>query len=339
MKNLFITILFSIAFGHLYSQCVQCVGTTTTGTSASAIGTNTVASGNSAFASGFGAQATYQYTTAIGFYSFATQTQAVSIGSMVKATFDRAMVLGSGGDYGTDLYLINPYPRSLMIGFSSINPTLFVSESPINAYYDRTGSVGIGNVTEPTAKLHIKADDNEDASLKLETTGEGYFSRLIFTNAHSIEAKNQDHLYFNTAQGKDFVFHQGDIYLDDIQSGIIMKSPNGLCWRGTLNNDGQLTFVQITCPEETSTTVQTSVEPAKLRLYPNPTSGKLIVETNITGNQAALILRSIEGKIVLQEAVSGNRTEVNLNHISSGIYLMQLVQNDKVIADEKVVVE
>jgi hypothetical protein len=118
-----------------------------------------------------------------------------------------------------------------------------------------------------------------------------------------------------------------------------MKSPNGLCWRGTLNDQGMLTFVQITCPEETSTAVQTSTEPAKLKLYPNPTSGKLIVETNFTGNQAALILRSTEGKIVLHETVSGNRTEVNLNHISSGIYLMQLVQNDKVIADEKVVVE
>ena len=40
----------------------------------------------------------------------------------------------------------------------------------------------------------------------------------------------------------------GDIYLSDINHGVIMKSPNGQCWRGTLDNSGQLNFVSITCP-------------------------------------------------------------------------------------------
>ena len=40
----------------------------------------------------------------------------------------------------------------------------------------------------------------------------------------------------------------GDIYLSDISRGVIMKSPDGQCWRGTLDNTGQLSFVVITCP-------------------------------------------------------------------------------------------
>lgn len=40
----------------------------------------------------------------------------------------------------------------------------------------------------------------------------------------------------------------GDIYISDINQGVIMKSPDGQCWRGTLNNEGILSFVKITCP-------------------------------------------------------------------------------------------
>ncbi len=227
MKNTIFTILFSIAFGHIYSQCVQCSGSSSSGTNASAIGTNTIASGHSSFASGFGTQATYQYTTAIGFYSFATQTAAVSIGSMVKATFDRAIVIGSGADYSTGKYLINPRPRSLMIGFNSINPTIFVSESPSNANFDRTGLVGIGNITQPTAKLHIKADDNEDASLKLDATGTGKYGIINFTAEHSIKAKANDNLTFATQIGKNFVFLNGNMGVGTTADPVEKLEVNG----------------------------------------------------------------------------------------------------------------
>ena len=40
----------------------------------------------------------------------------------------------------------------------------------------------------------------------------------------------------------------GDIYLSDISQGVIMKSPNGSCWHGTLDDTGQLSFVGVTCP-------------------------------------------------------------------------------------------
>ena len=36
--------------------------------------------------------------------------------------------------------------------------------------------------------------------------------------------------------------------LSDINRGVIMKPPDGQCWRGTLDNTGQLSFVAITCP-------------------------------------------------------------------------------------------
>lgn len=40
----------------------------------------------------------------------------------------------------------------------------------------------------------------------------------------------------------------GDVYIEDIGSGVIMKSPNGSCWRMTVDDSGNPVFSSITCP-------------------------------------------------------------------------------------------
>jgi len=40
----------------------------------------------------------------------------------------------------------------------------------------------------------------------------------------------------------------GDVNIDQIGSGIILKSPNGNCWRVTVDNTGNLVRTAITCP-------------------------------------------------------------------------------------------
>lgn len=40
----------------------------------------------------------------------------------------------------------------------------------------------------------------------------------------------------------------GDVYISDITKGIILKSPNGQCWRVTIDNTGNLIRTSITCP-------------------------------------------------------------------------------------------
>jgi hypothetical protein len=39
-----------------------------------------------------------------------------------------------------------------------------------------------------------------------------------------------------------------DVYIENIGSGVIMKSPNGQCWRVTPDNTGMLTSQSVTCP-------------------------------------------------------------------------------------------
>lgn len=40
----------------------------------------------------------------------------------------------------------------------------------------------------------------------------------------------------------------GDVFIENINNGVIMKSPNGNCWRLTINNDGTTKTTAIACP-------------------------------------------------------------------------------------------
>jgi hypothetical protein len=45
-----------------------------------------------------------------------------------------------------------------------------------------------------------------------------------------------------------FQVTDGDVYIESVNKGVIMKSPNGQCWRMTVSNTGQPVFNSITCP-------------------------------------------------------------------------------------------
>lgn len=102
-----------------------------------------------------------------------TGLNSIGIGHYVYTHCQTGMVIGSGvfnADGSSGQHLVNSTDNSLVVGFYSTKPTLFVGPSP-NDYrtgiFDRTGKVAIGDVT-PTAKLHIHSDDGEDAGLILE---------------------------------------------------------------------------------------------------------------------------------------------------------------------------
>lgn len=159
---------------------VQYTGTINSGSFASAIGSSTTATGNFSFASGYRTIAS-GYTAAAfgtlseasGFRSFAlgfaskarsttsfaagtyavtgtTAYNAVAIGIKVTANAKRSMVIGSGYYEkfgGLPVALVNNIENSLMIGFRSNRPSLYVGPS---GGVGTTGRVGIGTTNTPT---------------------------------------------------------------------------------------------------------------------------------------------------------------------------------------------
>lgn len=176
---LFIAISF-IASNVIVAQekggCDLCGPTGTTqnqakGNYSATVGMNNITLGANSMAVG-------QANKTLGAASFA-------LGKFARANATNAVVIGGGIDNTDAKALINTYSGSLMVGFNSNRPTLFVSSSNGLA---TTGKIGIGNVTNPSAKLHLLSDSNEDAGLILETsnkTSKGAFLQL-YDDKHKI---------------------------------------------------------------------------------------------------------------------------------------------------------
>lgn len=173
--------------------CFVCPGNTgTTGSKASAFGTNNSATGlnsitfgngniaNSENAISFGYQSEALGTTAVAFgykakangtrgvsigensysvsqaYSFgqyakANISQSIAIGRFVETNASGAIVLGSSiSGYS----MINNKPNSLMVGFNSTQPTLFVGPA---LSYSGYGKVGIAT-NNPLQELHVNGN-------------------------------------------------------------------------------------------------------------------------------------------------------------------------------------
>ncbi len=129
------------------------------------------------------------YSFAAGYLARSLANNAISMGKYVRAQATNSIVIGSGSNADESRTLINSISNSLMIGFNSNLPTLFVSKS---ASSNATGRVGIGNVTSPQAKLHVKSDDKEDAGIIVEptTSSQMAYIQLFSENNRISVAKN-----------------------------------------------------------------------------------------------------------------------------------------------------
>lgn len=129
--------------------------------------TQNQAKGNYSITAGMNNVTQGAYSVALGLGNKTVGASSFALGKFVRAHATNAFVIGCGTDNTDTKALINSYSGTLMIGFNSKYPTLFIGSSNGAT---ATGRVGIGNVTSPQAKLHMLSDSNEDAGLILETS-------------------------------------------------------------------------------------------------------------------------------------------------------------------------
>lgn len=158
-----------------------------------AIGIFSNASGVSSLALGQEASASGQFSHAIGNDSsaaaleafaccgdsLANQSNAIAIGKNVRALAQRAVVIGSGtGQNFGGLVMENNTADSLVVGFNSDTPTLFVGGGDGTA--SSIGNVGVGTVT-PNARLDVNGGIRP-AQLVADPCGAGFPEGTIFYN-------------------------------------------------------------------------------------------------------------------------------------------------------------
>jgi hypothetical protein len=362
-RCIFIILLFIFANEKIKGQCLDCDTETYTiklgysntinqlNNYQTLIGNNnTISGGVQNYAIGGYNTVSGTQSMSLGAFSEALGTTSFSLGNYLISQNTGSFVIGLG--ISPSQKLTNNVQSSLMIGFNSAFPTIFVGQTPVGY---QSGRVGIGNITSPEAKLHIRADAGEDASLLLEATSNDNMSRLMLGNNHHIVAGHQSHMRFETASNKGFVLsngnlgiysedpkasvhiQQGDIYIEDIHSGIIMKSPNGQCWRGRLSDNGNLSFEQTDCPEEATAAVSHLPQQDRLRLYPNPTGSSITIETDLHGLYAEVLISTLDGKPISRQQIGSNRMDISLDHFVAGMYLVSLELNRQVVETHKVI--
>jgi len=228
--NIILFLLMNTAFinpANLEAQCTNCRGTVSIpGMASSAIGINSKASGLAAFASGYQAIASGRKSTGIGSMIHADGANAMIFGSNAICLGDRSMIIGHGYGRLSQDRLTNNIENSLLVGFNSIYPTLFISKSPSKL---RTGKVGIGNVTNPQAKLHIRTDNGEVAGLYIEQPNFRVSDFYLGNKEHGIRCTDDHGMIFLTQN--DYIFNEGSIgigtfypsYNLDVQGSIFSK--------------------------------------------------------------------------------------------------------------------
>ncbi|MBK9330426.1 MAG: hypothetical protein IPM95_14255 [Sphingobacteriales bacterium] len=152
--------------------------------------------------------------------------------------------------------------------------------------FNKNGRMGIGT-NQPHVKLDVKGDvrssnsdttnftyiGGTDGALILRRKNDLAHIDFISTSDTSVRITCQNNgLVFNTGQTltsynerlrilsngnigignsnpkSKLTVTGGDVNITDIASGIILKSPNGNCWRVTIDNSGNLVRTAITCP-------------------------------------------------------------------------------------------
>ncbi|MBK6345510.1 MAG: T9SS type A sorting domain-containing protein [Bacteroidales bacterium] len=298
-KKMFLSILLSFGTILTLNAQVQDSLTINTGNVASAIGFQTEATGNFSFATGYQSVASGMTSTAFGYHSSASGTRSTAIGDYNESQGSQSYTFGQGnktfgsqslaigrfmetsasgsialGSSISGFPLTNGICNSLMIGFNSTVPTIFVSESEYSSYFNGLGKVGIGT-SSPVARLQV-AD--------------------------------------------------GDIFIQDINKGIIMKSPDGSCWRGTMSDNGQLEFVKLADCESLTTNTNEGIETNSIKVFPNPSKDYFEVKCTATDCRKynTISIYDIQGNLVFNQPFNSETTRISTNNLKPGSYVLKL---------------
>jgi len=132
----------------------------------------------------------------------------------------------------------------------------------------------------------------------------------------------------------------GDIFISDIEKGIIMKSPDGNCWRGTVDNDGRLNFVQIECID-LITNIYTTQESSsqKISVFPNPTQNYILIKYDENEIKSInYVINDVKGILINKGTLRSTNEIIETTFLKEGIYFITVFdKNGNKLTTEKIV--
>jgi hypothetical protein len=186
----------------------------------------------------YGTGSSFGYT---GFGSGDTTTFDVSY---LGLYFD--MGVQSAGGSGGRIHLRNKQPAAddLFEMLSGIQLSSFNESLTYGSFVN----------VNPNSVSVSHADTVNSTSSYFEATASGFFllsnkSHLVLQDESSLAGAGA----FNVGIGTNnptskLTVGDGDVYITDVASGVVIPSPDGTCWRLTPDNSGNTVWTSITCP-------------------------------------------------------------------------------------------
>lgn len=247
------------------------------GVESSAIGGNTTASGLNSMVIGYNSTASGNYSVALGNEAIASGTSSAAIGHHSKASGDFSGSLGFFPEASGYASIALGYSTTASGGSStSMGVNTEASGSSSTAMGNNTEAIGenavsMGYNTEASGKTSLAVGESTEAKSYLETvigiqntdytpisttTWSGTDRLFVVANGWNLVSGSNALTILkngNTGFGGDnpqsrVQVTDGDVYIDNSSRGVIMKSPDGNCWRMTVDNSGSPVFTGISCP-------------------------------------------------------------------------------------------
>jgi hypothetical protein len=258
--------------------------------------------------------------------------QGLTLGSLINSTVRIEPVNGDANptcNYGAwEVFITGSYdPNDILVNEDTLTTTQLATE-PFLEYIIRFQNTG--NDTAFTVKILNLID-----TLKLN------LSSFEFVNAsHNVELK-----WLPWERNMEFKFN--NILLPDsninepLSHGFVryrIQPKTSLVAGDSVTNNAAIYF-DFNAPVLTNTAVTKIVLPTGLQaletkydyiIYPNPTTGQVLLEVNATHlTNAQVSLHTIQGKMIKSESYTlkagTNKLNLNTSDLSSGIYLVRMV--------------
>lgn len=99
--------------------------------------------------------------------------------------------------------------------------------------------------TNPIVKFNARVTNGDNGSF---VNNRNLFGWENYTESKMVLSVEGNLGVGTTNPGAKIQIADGDIFIEDINKGVIMKSPNGMCWRMTIDDTGNMVTTQVTCP-------------------------------------------------------------------------------------------
>ncbi|MDO9511681.1 MAG: T9SS type A sorting domain-containing protein [Bacteroidales bacterium] len=309
--------LYMTAFSAFsQSNCYTCGlnNTSSLGSDNSVTGSNSASIGNGNTVTGIN-------STAIGSNSSALKHTSFAVGYNAEANGIRSVALGS-----------NTYAADYSYAFGQDAKALASTSFAFGRFVEATAS---GAFAIGFSDANYKLINGKINSLMI-----GFNStKPTFFVGDSPSSTSTGNVGIGTSEpAAKLQIAEGDIYIEDINRGIIMKSPNGNCWKGSMSNEGMLVFVQHTCPLGLNLILEPgSKSEEQIIIAPNPTSGQIQIESSRMLNHAEVNIFSLSGNLVDSRLSTGKSISIQLGHLSTGTYIISISEGGRILKSQQII--